>query len=534
VVRGDFGHSWELWPVSLAGYAARMREAEHDFLGAEALLAIAGYNDPKVWRSTWPDRQQAEWCWTMLADHAWNGTDQKNKSENVSLRRKWVDGLSRLAGELNGWRAVGLEKDEGCLVLYNDSSVPRRIPDFVGDRKDVETLSLWDGDQVVPSQVLHDAKTGIALAFVTPVVPGFGLKQLRLSKVPSPQPSTRRVTATAEMLESPSYKLAIDRKTGGLSSLVHKPTGREVVVPGKRGSLGQTVYFDGHEHAVEQVTSRVVANGPHIAAVETRGKVGKIDLKTSYMLLADLDMVLVDVEITKPTSTSQQRLCQVFPVMRPGMTLRVATPGAVIRPKRQPEGDFLPGADTRRIAVQEFVDVSDNDFGVTIFPYDAFAARLDLDPITFEVLGNDQNYREVSQDQGGETEFHFVYALRAYAGPFDQAEAYAWSATVPRQPIETHGRLPKDGRTWPRIVVDPKRAIATCLKPADGEEPNGVILRLQETAGKSGPLEITVEGYSKAVQTDLLERDLKPLPVTGGKVTVDLRANGLAAVRLVK
>jgi len=73
------------------------------------------------------DRQQAEWCWTMLADHAWNGTDQKNKSENVRLRQTWNDGLSRLTGELDAWKAVGLEKDEGCLVLYNESSVPRRI-----------------------------------------------------------------------------------------------------------------------------------------------------------------------------------------------------------------------------------------------------------------------------------------------------------------------------------------------------------------------------------------------------------------------
>ena len=27
VIRGDFGQSWELWPVSLARFAAAMREA---------------------------------------------------------------------------------------------------------------------------------------------------------------------------------------------------------------------------------------------------------------------------------------------------------------------------------------------------------------------------------------------------------------------------------------------------------------------------------------------------------------------------
>ena len=537
VVRGDFGHSWELWPVSLAKYAAHMREGERGFLGAEALLAIAGYNDPQVWRSKWEERQYAEWCWAMLADHAWNGTDEKNRRHNAELRRTWAEWLYGKGHGLaqDAWRTIGLEQNEEYVVVFNGSSVPRGIPVGVEVPKDVENLSLSDADQVVQSEIVRDPDTGIrVLLFVTPVVPGFGFKELRLNRAPSPQPPIPRVTATSEMLESPFYKLVIDRKTGGLSSLIHKSTGREVVVRGKRRTLAQTVYFDGREHTVEQVTSRVIGGGPHVAIVETRGTAGDSDVRTWYVLFADLDMVLVSVVTTKPISTNQQRLCQVFPVLRPGMTLRVATPGAVIRPKPQPEGDFLPGADTRRIAVQEFVDVSDNDFGVTIFPSNVFAMRLDLDPITFEALGNDQNYREVSQDQGREKEFRFHYALRAHSRPYDETEAFAWSTGVQEEPIHARGRLPRDGRAWPRIVVDPKRAIATCLKPADGEEPNGVILRLQETAGKKGPLAITVEGYSKAVQTDLLERDLKPLAISGGKVTLELKANGFAAVRLVR
>ena len=191
---------------------------------------------------------------------------------------------------------------------------------------------------------------------------------------------------------------------------------------------------------------------------------------------------------------------------------------------------------------------------MTIVPGDAFTVRLDLDPITFEAMGNDQNYREVVRDQHGETEFGFNYFLWAHAGDYNNAETYArYRSVMPA--IATKGRLKASpggevtGSTdqssrssslaphpspLPSIVVDPKRAIATCLKPADGPEPNGVILRLQETAGKSGPLEITVEGYSKAWLTDLLERDLKPLAITGGMVTLDLKPNGLAAVRLIR
>ncbi|MEK7994118.1 MAG: hypothetical protein AAB403_09975, partial [Planctomycetota bacterium] len=53
-----------------------------------------------------------------------------------------------------------------------------------------------------------------------------------------------------------------------------------------------------------------------------------------------------------------------------------------------PAGDLLPGADTRRFAVQGFIDASSpGGPGVTIAPLDAFMLRLDLDPLMFEALG---------------------------------------------------------------------------------------------------------------------------------------------------
>lgn len=84
-----------------------------------------------------------------------------------------------------------------------------------------------------------------------------------------------------------------------------------------------------------------------------------------------------------------------------------------------------------------------------------------------------------------------------------------------------------------RIVIDPDRAVATCLKPAESGEPGSCLLRLWEVEGKAGPLKIQVHGFSRAFQTDLLERDLHPLTVANGELTLELRALGLAAVRLL-
>ena len=59
------------------------------------------------------------------------------------------------------------------------------------------------------------------------------------------------------------------------------------------------------------------------------------------------------------------------------------------------------------------------------------------------------------------------------------------------------------------------------------------VLRLWETGGRAGPLRIPIPGYRRAVRTDLLERDVGPLAVTDGAVSVDLRPHGFAAIRLI-
>jgi len=113
------------------------------------------------------------------------------------------------------------------------------------------------------------------------------------------------------------------------------------------------------------------------------------------------------------------------------------------------------------------------------------------------------------------------------------ADAFRWSRDAAAPLMAAVGQLPKGQGGAPPVAVDPARAIATCLKPADEEAGGACILRLWEVAGQGGPVAVTLNGFRRAVQTDLLERDLKPLAIQGGRVTLDLRPFGFAAVRLV-
>jgi hypothetical protein len=170
--------------------------------------------------------------------------------------------------------------------------------------------------------------------------------------------------------------------------------------------------------------------------------------------------------------------------------------------------------------------------GVTLALVDPFVLRMDLEPLSIESIGNDQNYKEVTKDQNGETDFQIRYSLQARKGGYDGPAAMTFARAAAAPLLSFRGQLP-EGASFPTVMVDPRRAVATCFKPADDPAAGGFILRLWETAGRSGPIELAAAGYRKAIQTDLLERDIQPLPVEDGRVRLELKAHGFAALRLL-
>jgi hypothetical protein len=522
---GDFGQSWDVWPVTLADVAMRMRTGERSFLAAEALLAVAARANPSIAETTRETHRSAEWNLAMLADHAWNGASDANRKVNADLRQHWGESLIKLDDELQqqGWTAAGLVPGTTAVTLFNSLSV---------ERADLVSLTVPAGVGAVrghDSQIVEDQGQR-TLYFVSPKMPGFAFSTLKLAAKSSPDSGRGKLRAASLELESPFYRLRIDPQTGGIASLIQKSTNTELRVPGDR-TIGQSVFFDGKEHPLTDVHTEVVAQGPVLARLKVSGTTEGIAVTTLVTVYAELDRVDLDIAIHKPVTLQEQRLTQFFPVARDGAVERMETTGAVERPYLQPVGDLLPGANPKQFAVQNFVDVSSPDGGgVTIAPIDAFVLRQDLGPVTFEAIGNDQNYKEATHDQHAATDFRLRYSLRAHRSGYDGAEAFPWSRAVATPLLARLGTVPAATLAQPSVKVDSARAIATTLKTADGA---GNLLRLWEVAGKEGPLAIAVPGYSRAVHTDLLERDLEPLAIENGKIEIPLAANGFAAVRLI-
>jgi hypothetical protein len=532
ILRGSFGHSWEIWPVTLAKYVAALRVSEQSYMAAESLLALAALRHPEVLLASQPDRLRAEWDWTMLADHAWNGASDVNRTVNADLRRQWSEGLGQTAESVfrQAWTALGLVANDHTITVFNSQSFPRA--DLVRISAPSLPTTVLSGNVELPSQVVTEDGAPV-LYFVSPEMPGFGLKTLQLRATSGARGKANKLRATETELESPYYRLKLDPTTGGVASLVAKASGTELVTGNGGRTVGQTVFFDGKEHILTGVKLDVVAAGPVLARARVSGATEGIQITTFITVYADLDRVDLDTRIKKPVTTQEQRLSQIFPVMRPGSVERLEDTGAVIRFHPQPEGDMLPGADTRRSAMQDFVDVSvPGGPGVTIAPLEAFALRNDLDPITFEVLGNDQNYKEVTRGQDGVTDFRFRYSIQAHASDYSGAKSFIWSRSVRSPLVAVLGSLPAAEFSSP-ITLESSHVIATCLKPADDPTMGGTVVRFWEVAGQSGPVTLRVRHIRRAFQTDLLERNLGELPIADGQVRLDVRRYGFAAVRLV-
>jgi len=523
---GDFGQSWQLWPVSLARTVAALRENERAFLAAESLVVLASRVRSGMVTQTRADRQKGEWFWAMLSDHAWNGADAQNRQHNAELRRNWASRFAEVSQHLTdqAWKQLGLQPDSRHVTVFNPLSFSRDI---------LVECAVPAGVRAVEGKSSQFTSEGPLrnLLFVAPAVPAFGFREYTL-KTKADRPAVPSFSAAATTLEGPFYRLRVDPANGGLASLIHKASGEEIVNGNLGRSLCQTLFNDGKERLFTEVECQAHL-GPVCAEMHVTGRIGDLHVTNIIRLYAELDRVDFDVRLEKPISTNEQRLLHFFPIGEGVRDLHLETTAAVLRPQMRPDGDLLPGADPRRFAVQGFVDDSrPGRIGVTVAPLDAFMLRLDQGVLAFEALGNDQNWKEVTQDQAGETHFRFRYVLQAHPPGYDNAAVLAWSRNVAAPLTLALGCLPKKWLDHPFLEVDPTQALVTCMKPADNGAADQTMVRLWETGGKTGVVEIAAPGYRAARETDLLEREREALPMKQGNVMLDARGYGFSGIEL--
>ena len=299
--------------------------------------------------------------------------------------------------------------------------------------------------------------------------------------------------------------------------------------------LNQCLFVsDGVEHTPGRAEVALGSCGPVLAQMVIHADLKNTHLISTVTLYADLDRVDICNELHKAPTTEKQELDFVFPFHVPGRRYHVESPGAII----DPDSDYRPGSGRAFTAMRHFVDIANDEYGVTFSSLDSglveFGHRTTAeDPLETDranstlfavALENCVDWHEAVRDQAGHSDFVFRYALRGHWGGLDATSAvqFGWEGNNDLEavllPGDQDGALPAASHSF--VQVSPPNVVLTTVKVA---EEKGLIARLWEVAGQESEAAISVAGMGSLVaahRTDPLERDDTPVPVHAQRASV--------------
>lgn len=553
VRRGDYGHGWDAWPACLAAELAGWRQAQERALQADFLLAIASrFLDEEIiqglrqdWGIGWDNVR-------YLSDHAWNGANDANRQLNLHLRQGWqqtanLKFASVIQQSLEGLASQIPNREQGLLAVFNHLGWERSGIVYLPDM--VQPVQVFDlaSDEPVPSQLVEDGDNR-GLYFEARSLPPVGYRVFALR-----ERADIAVTKQAlwhikgNRLEGETYLLEISPVTGGVVRLFDKTHGRELISPESPYHLNQWLYWsEGVEHTPTSASVRIGPVGDCFAQMIVETSLLQIRCKTTYTLYGGSDHVDICNEIEKEPSSEEQELDFVFPFNILNCEAVYEAPGALIRPGL----DHLPGAGHNVYPLRHFVEIYNQDYGITFSPRDSFLIEFGHqttfeDPLQPElstgtlfvpVLENVIDSQECIRDQGGNQHFRFRFSLRGHRDGFKPVAAVRFGSescsdllSIPVQGSKT-ARLPGDAHSF--ICLRPDHVLLACLKLA---EEDGLIARLWEFQGDPALVSLSLAGLGdlrSAHVTDLLEIDQEPLQVAANQVVVPVKARGISTVRL--
>ena len=477
-VRGDFTPYWEDGAASSARETALTRNASDRLVQAEALWAMldsAGYPDAEfyaAWRDvmlynehTWgahcsisqPDSQFTLDQWKIKQTFAVDAETQSRKLLDAATAE--VRGSVENVAAVDVYNACSWKRTD-LVILPREMSVAGNV---------VKTI---DGDAVA-SQRLASGE----LAFLAKDVPPFGAKRFLLAA--GAAEVTGSSAAAGSTLLNGHIRVEVDEATGDICSFEREGTPMNLAGDG----LNTYWYVAGRDPKApkpgEPAQITVADRGPLVASLVVESPAPGCRKLTRHLRIVDgIPRVDLTNVVDKAAVLSPESVHFGFAAGIPDGVMRMDIPWAVIRP----ELDQLPGACKNYFTVGRWVDVSNNDIGLTCaivdsplvevgsisvdvaspFQADAWIRHLKPTQTFYSYVMN--NYWETNYKASQEGPTTFRYSLEPH-GPFDRAAAVRFGIEQSRPLVV----VPADRQTPLRpsmLRVEPDEVIVTSLKPS--------------------------------------------------------------------
>jgi hypothetical protein len=569
-VRGDFGPYWEDGIGTDAQYAALYRQTESRGAAVETLSSLATLERPE-WappldrlRRLWQDLiLYAEHTYTSSGGYSRPDSEQsvrqiESKHFHVTDAREaahWIaqESMSRLLESIH--------IAPPAIVVFN--SLAHERSGLVEMDLSNGTALAEAGGQPVALETVRAGAGYRRVRFLAGRVPAMGYRVYRLD---NRQTANAAPSKPGNVAENAFYRVTVNPDRGGISSILDKQTGRELVDPRSPYLLDQYLYVSGGEG------TRLIHLTEHLPAakltVSSSGGASNVNVtqnpwgqSLSYQVSGPhapeiaVEVRLFDGEkkieivnrVKKDPVNDKEAIYFAFPFAVANPQFEYQGQTGTVNPAR----DELAGGCREWYAAGRWAAVSGGGVSAAVVPIDAPLVSFGdinrgLWPEKFEPLSatifsyvlNNYWHTNFPRVQSGEFLFRYVLSSGSDLNPAALSRLGRESLTPlevgelnRNDKLQTRGSLPDEAASLLSLAAD--GVDLETLKPA--EDGNGYIVRLLETGGKtaaarlsSGLLQIDGAWLCNAAEDNQHE-----ISAQKGELEIVMRPYSIVTLRLL-
>jgi alpha-mannosidase len=407
-------------------------------------------------------------------------------------------------------------------------------------RLDAGLLAAFDADaSPLPTQV-----DGSDLCFLAADVPGIGYRTFWIRKSEEAAETLLGAEATdgRVVVQSAQVRAVIDTSTGDLRSVVHVPSGHEMLRPDAGGGnvlqlLGDipsqwdawNIGYTGEQWSSGEARVEIVEDGPLRVTVRATRTIGNSELVHDYVLQGGSP--LLEIRTRANWDEEHKLLKTAFQLRADTEVATFEIPyGTIDRPTR-PQTEA--GKAKWEVAGNRWVDLSDRsgEFGLTLIDDSKYGYDISGQTLRLTLL-RAPKYPDPKADIG---EHEFAYALYPHEGGWRDADSYRRGTeyNVPLEALVVSERPAGDLPPEQALVsTGADHVVLSALKAArDGDTRPAFVLRIHEVEGRSGTVEVHFPfPIERAYSVNLMEDRDQRLEIDGERVKTSVGAYGLQSV----
>ncbi|MHC1705989.1 MAG: glycoside hydrolase family 38 C-terminal domain-containing protein [Bacteroidales bacterium] len=483
---GDFSPYWEDGAASTAKETAANRWSAEKLVQAGTLWAM---NNPEPF----PEKDfYAAWNHVLLySEHtwgAWNSTsdpDLQNVKDQWEIKRGFAES-GELLSDLLMERALRVNKDNQevpeQVTVFNTNSWVRNGLIYIPAqmvRKNYNGLSDQDGN-AFKGQLLSNG----LMAFPVKNIPPLGKKGFRFVNVKAKE--DQKMIAGPLTLENEFISIRLDSLTGDIISLTDKRTLREWV--DQKAGKGLHSYWYSGQNAINPVPSgktlfKVMEKGPLVVKIQTTSAApGCEKIIREISLVRGDDRVYLRTHVFKKAIREKENVRFAFPFQLTDPEVRMDMAWFTLEAGK----NQLPGSNMNYYTVQRWIDVSNDQEGITLATPDAplweignmtaeswmrkegnlWMEKPMNSSVLYSWVMNNSWHTNFKADQEGEVVFQYV--LSPHDG-FSPVNAYRFGVEVSQPLIWVPGISGGISPALPEIIPD-ERIVVTSVTPLNGNK----------------------------------------------------------------